>query len=319
MRLICESNNNIEMAFLQTDKLFSKPWFRTWALIIFGSFILAAGFVYFISPHKIVPGGVYGIAIVVHYMTAGVFSFWPDGIPIGLFGLVLNIPLTIIGIRILGPRFGIKTVIGFILTSVFMDLLTYNPWFGWGEKALVDDVLLSCIFGGALIGFGLGLIFRSKATSGGSDIIAMIIGKYTRLPIGMLMIYVDSVIVLLGLIVFADWKIPLYSWLVIFITGKVIDAVIQGISHEKMLLIISDHAVEIRDKIINDLNRGGTYFHGSGMYHEQEKRIIYTVVNRRELVMLKEFIRDTDPYAFVSVIDASEILGNGFKKIGDEG
>jgi uncharacterized membrane-anchored protein YitT (DUF2179 family) len=303
------------MAFLSNDKPFSAKWFRTWSLIILGSFILAAGFVYFISPHKIVPGGVYGIAIVVHYSTEGLFSFWPDGIPIGLFGLVLNIPLTILGIKVLGPRFGVKTVMGFVLSSVFMDLLTYNPIFGWGDKALVDDVLLSCIFGGVLIGFGLGLIFRSKATSGGSDIIAMIFAKYTRLPVGMLLIYIDSVIVLLGLVVFADWKIPLYSWVVIFITGKVIDAVIQGVSYDKTLFIISEKHTEIRDKIINDLNRGGTFIKGNGMYNGVEKTIIFTVVNRREVVMLEEFIHQIDPGAFLTVIDANEILGNGFKSL----
>lgn len=303
------------MAFLSNDKLFSAKWFRTWALIVLGSFILAAGFVYFISPHKIVPGGVYGIAIVVHYSTKGMFSFWPDGIPIGLFGLVLNIPLTLLGIKILGPRFGVKTVMGFVLSSIFMDVLTYNSYIGWGDKALVDDVLLSCIFGAVLIGFGLGLIFRSKATSGGSDIIAMIFAKYTRLPVGMLLIYVDSVIVLLGLVVFADWKIPLYSWVVIFITGKVIDAVIQGVSYDKTLFIISEKHAEIRDKIINDLNRGGTFIKGNGMYNGVEKTIIFTVVNRREVVMLEEFIHQIDPGAFLTVIDANEILGNGFKSL----
>ena len=139
-----------------------------------------------------------------------------------LTGLILNIPLTIIGVKILGPRFGVKTVVGFVLASVFIDVLSYF----WGDKPLVaDDVLLSAVFGGVLVGFGLGLIFRSKATSGGSDIIAMIFAKYTRLPVGQLLIYVDSVIVLLGLVVFRDWKIPLYSWIVIFITGKVIDVV----------------------------------------------------------------------------------------------
>jgi len=306
------------MAFLQVDKVFSAKWFRTWLMIILGAFIMAGGFVYFISPHRIVPGGVYGIAIVVHYSTKGLISFWPDGIPIGLFGLVLNIPLTWLGIKVLGPRFGIKTIMGFILSSVFMDLLTYNPFFGWGDKALVDDVLLSCIFGGVLIGFGLGLIFRSKATSGGSDIIAMIISKYTKLPVGMLLIYVDSVIVLLGLIVFGDWKIPLYSWVVIFITGKVIDAVIQGLSYEKALLIISDRHSEIRDKIIVDLNRGGTFLKGNGMYNGTERTLIFTVVNRRELVMLEEFIHQVDPNAFLTVINASEILGQGFKSLKDK-
>ncbi|HPR61275.1 MAG TPA: YitT family protein, partial [Prolixibacteraceae bacterium] len=107
------------MAFLSKDKVFSKRWLKDYSFIILGAFILALGFVYFISPHKIVPGGVYGIAIVVHHLTKGVFSFWPDGIPIGLFGLVLNIPLTIAGIKILGPKFGVKTVTGFVLSSVF--------------------------------------------------------------------------------------------------------------------------------------------------------------------------------------------------------
>ena len=117
------------MAFLQSEKLFSKKWLISYTLTIIGSFILAAGFVFFINPYNIVPGGVYGIGIVVHHMTKGVFSFWPTGIPIGLFGLVLNIPLTIIGVKI-RTRFGVKTVVGFILTSVFMDMLTIF----FGEK-----------------------------------------------------------------------------------------------------------------------------------------------------------------------------------------
>ncbi|MBN1987618.1 MAG: YitT family protein, partial [Prolixibacteraceae bacterium] len=238
------------MAFLTKDKIFSKKWLSDYLLIIIGSLILAAGFVYFITPHKIVPGGVYGIAIVVHYMTQGVFSFWPDGIPIGLFGLVLNIPLTIAGIKILGPRFGIKTVVGFVLTSVFIDGITYlRPD---GNLALVDDVLLSCVFGGVLIGFGLGLIFKSRATSGGSDIIAMIIAKYTRIQLGKLMIYVDSTIVLLGLLAFQDWHIPLYSWVVIYITGRAIDMTLEGADYNKALLIISKKHLEIKNKILVD-------------------------------------------------------------------
>jgi len=300
------------MAFLQKEKLFSRKWFIMYSLIVLGAFILAAGFVFFITPYKIVPGGVYGIAIVVHHLTKGMFSMFPGGLPVGATGLVLNIPLTIIGIRILGPRFGMKTVVGFILTSAFIDLIT---WF-WGEKPLVtDDALLSSIFGGVLIGLGLGLIFKSKATSGGSDIIAMILAKYTRLPLGQLMIYVDSVIVLVGLAAFGDWRIPLYSWIVIFITGKVIDVVIEGISYDKTLFIISEKHQEIRSKIINDLNRGGTLIEARGMYNYASKTIIFTVVNRRELAILEDFIHSIDPGAFLTVINANEILGQGFKSL----
>ena len=158
-------------------------------------------------------------------------------------------------------------------------LLGYDP--------LVDDLLLSSVFGGVLIGFGLGLIFKSKATSGGSDIIAMIFAKYTRLPLGQLMIYVDSTIVLLALLAFKDWKIPMYSWIVIYITGKVIDMTIQGVSYDKTLFIVSEKWEEIRNKIIVDLERGGTLINVTGMYQGQEKKMIFTNVSRVKFTCLK--------------------------------
>jgi len=291
------------MAFIVKEKLFSKKWFLAYTMIVVGAFIMAAGFVFFITPFRIVPGGVYGISIMLHHML---------GTPVGLVALCFDIPLTLIGIKVLGPRFGIKTVVGFVLTASFVDLLTYL----WGEVPLVeDDVLLSSIFGGLFIGLGLGLIFKAKATSGGSDIVAMIIGKYTKLPLGQLMIAVDSTIVLISLIVFQDWKIPLYSLIVIFITGRVVDVVLQGISYDKTLFIISEKPKELREKIIHDLNRGGTFIQGKGMYDEKERTIIYTVVNRREMTILQDFIHQSDPNAFMTVINANEILGNGFKSL----
>ena len=292
--------------FPSNEKPFTKKWFISHSLIIIGAFILASGFVLFITPYKIVPGGVYGISIMLHYLL---------GTPVGMVALCFDIPLTIIGIKLLGPRFGYKTVLGFSLTAIFTDVLTYF----WGFKPLVNgDALLSSIFGGVMVGLGVGLIFRSKATSGGSDIIAMIIAKYTRMPLGMLMIYVDSVIVLLGLAVFRDWKIPLYSWIVIFITGKVIDIVMAGISYDKSVFIISEKHEEIRDKIISDLNRGGTYIEGKGMFNMADRKIIFTVVNRRELFQLEEFIHEIDPKAFLTILDANEIFGEGFKSLKDK-
>lgn len=294
------------MAFVSKEKLFSLKWFKAYSLILVGAFIMASGFVLFITPHNIVPGGVYGISIVIHHYT---------GWPIGMMALAFDIPLTLIGIRVLGPRFGVKTVVGFILTAVFVDSLTYI----FGVQALVpDDILLSSIFGGVFIGFGLGLIFKAKATSGGSDIIAMIISKYTKLPLGQLMIYVDSAIVVTSLFAFHQWEIPLYSLIVIYIAGRVVDLVLQGISYEKTLFIISDKHDEIRDKIIIDLNRGGTFIKGEGMYNGTEKSIIYTVVTRRELALLQDFVNKIDPNAFLTVINANETLGNGFKSLRDK-
>ncbi|MCF8303842.1 MAG: YitT family protein [Bacteroidales bacterium] len=303
------------MAFIHNEKVFSWKWIINYSLIVIGSLVLAAGFVFFITPYNIVPGGVFGVGIIVHHLTKGIFSFAPEGIPVGLMGLLLNIPLTIIGIRVLGPRFGVKTVVGFVLASLFIDLLTIY----WGDAPLVeDDALLSSIFGGVLIGLGLGLIFKTKATSGGTDIVAMILAKYSGISLGQLLIYVDSAIVLGGLLVFRDWKIPLYSWIVIFITGKVIDIVLEGVSYDKALLIVSDKHEEIKEKILKDLNRGGTIIPGKGMYKEMDKSIIFTVVSRRELTVLQYYIHEVDANAFLTVMDAHEILGEGFKSLQDK-
>ncbi len=293
------------MAFITKEKTFSKEWFIVYSLILLGTFIMSTGFVFFISPYKLAPGGVYGIAIMLHHIF---------GLPIGVIGLALDIPLTLIGLKILGPRFGVKTVVGFVSTSLWITLLE----FVWGYEPLVPNAeLLSTLYGGALIGVGLGMVFKSRATSGGTDIIAMILAKYTRLPVGQLLIIVDSVIVVGALVAFGDWKIPLLSWLVIFLTGKIIDTIVEGTGYEKSVLIISKKHQEIRDKIINDLNRGGTYIDGTGMYNGDEKKIIMTVVNRREVILLKDFIKKIDSNAFVMVSDTNEILGDGFNSLND--
>ena len=305
------------MTLNYSEKLFSKQWFISYTLIVLGSFALAAAYVFFINPYKIVPGGVYGISIVVHDITKGWLSIWPDGIPVGSFGLLLNIPLTITGIRVLGPKFGLKTIIGMVLCSFFMDTLTY--FIGENDPlGLKNDQLLACVFGGVISGFGLGLIFKAKATSGGSDIVAMIIEKYTRLPLGRLMIYVDSSIVLLGLLVFRDWKIPLYSWIVIFITGKVIDITLEGTNYYKAVFVISDQYEEIKKMILVELGRGGTRINAKGMFKEKDRTMIFTVVNRREFELLKSFIHKIDPNAFVTVMDTHEIFGEGFKMLEPE-
>jgi uncharacterized membrane-anchored protein YitT (DUF2179 family) len=145
----------------------------------------------------------------------------------------------------------------------------------------------------------------------------MIIARYTRLPLGQLMIGVDSAIVIVGFAAFGDWKIPLYSLIVIYIFGRVIDLILQGVSYDKALLIISDKTSELRDKIIVDLDRGGTFIEGKGMFNGKDRTIIYTVVNRREVATLQEFIRKTDPNAFITVINANEIFGEGFKSLNE--
>jgi uncharacterized membrane-anchored protein YitT (DUF2179 family) len=184
-----------------------------------------------------------------------------------------------------------------------------------GDAPLVNDILLSSIYGGVLTGVGLGFIFRARATSGGTDIIAMIFTKYTRIPIGQMLIWVDAAIVLVGLIAFKDWQIPLYSLIVIYITGRSVDLILEGENYNKALIIISDKHEQIREIIISELERGGTYLKGLGMFSNQEKNIIFTVVSRREMAILESHINSIDPKAFITIMNASEILGEGFKSL----
>lgn len=291
-----------------------KELCKEYGLILLGSFIVALALVVFISPLKLAPGGVYGIAIILHY----VFDF-----PIGISGIALDIPLLIIGTLWLGPKFGFKTVVGIVSLSGFVSLLEhlygYNPLIGLAENPAIPDpasTLIVALFGGVLMGVGLGLIFKSRATSGGTDIIAMILGKYIKhIPLGTLLMIVDSTIVVGALFVFKDWTIPLYSWFVIYVTGFTIDKIISGFSHRKALLIISDQHAEIKKIIIDKLDRGGTYLNGRGMYNEAEKSVIFTTITSKEIPFLLYNIHEIDPDAFISILDARDVFGEGFNSL----
>lgn len=190
---------------------------------------------------------------------------------------------------------------------------------GRGEAGIAEgDMLLSTLFGGLFIGTGVGLVFKARASTGGTDVIAKVISKKTHIPVSQTIMPVDGFVVVLGTVSFDNWTMPLYAIIAIFIIGKVIDIVLQGISYEKTLFIISDYHQQIRDKILVDLNRGGTLIDGKGMFNQNEKQIIFTVVSPRELAILQEHILQIDPNAFMSVLNANEIIGKGFKTLDDK-
>ncbi len=293
------------MAFISKEKFLSKDFFITYSWLIGGCLVFALGTVLFAEPHKFAPGGTYGLAIVFHHL-------W--GWRTELSALLMDIPLLFLGIYFLGARFGVKTVVCTFAIPLFMGLIHYFH----GFEPLVDDLLLSSVFGGIVYGIGIGMIFKSRATSGGSDIIAMILNKYTKLSLGNLVIMVDCTITLVTVVAFDDWTLPMYSWIIIFIEGKVIDMIVEGASVHKTMMIISDKTDLIREKIINDIKRGGTFFEGTGMYEGKDKKMIYTVVTRREMLLIQRYIAQVDKHAFVNVVDSHEILGEGFKMIDSE-
>jgi uncharacterized membrane-anchored protein YitT (DUF2179 family) len=290
---------------IRFSHLFTSKLMKSYALILGGTFCTALAFVYFISPYKIVPGGVYGIAIVLHHLY---------GFNTGVVAFVFSIPLVAIGVMNFGWKFFFRTFWGVVLTSFFTWLLTNIN----GDTKIVNNALLSTIYGGVILGLGVGMIFKTKSTIGGSDVIGQLVSKHFRIPLSRAQVMVDGVIVVIGYIAFRDLEIPLYSWLVIFIMGKVIDFVLTGFSDDKTVFIISDKHALIRESLLEEIGRGGTYLHGSGMYQGDEKKVIFTVIARRELIHLMEIVHKIDDQAFMTVLDASEILGKGFESLDEK-
>ena len=304
-------------------------------LVALGSLLFAVGDVMFVNPYNLAPGGVYGLANVFH-------ALW--GWKISVAGICMDIPLLIIGTIILGPRFGIKTIVSVILIPIFtyileitwgyaplihdglydsneglLSYLTYTV--GQGDAAIdkffIPDFFLNTVVAGLIYGAAIGVIFRAGATSGGSDIISMIIHKYTKISLGVLVLIVDSCISLTTLII-GDIRLPIYSVILIFIESKIIDIIVEGVTTYKTVFIITDKVDEVKCYILNDLERGGTCFPGIGLYQGQERRMIYVTLDRTDLVKLKANLRHLDPNAFVNVIESAEIMGLGFKALPEE-
>jgi uncharacterized membrane-anchored protein YitT (DUF2179 family) len=293
----------------------TSSFIKDYALIVFGAFIVASGYVFFITPYKIIPGGVYGISIVIHYLTQGLFTGFPEGLPIGMTALCFNIPLVFLAYKLLGAGSLLKTIVTFVSTAVFVDLLTLFQGY---EQLVFGDSLLASIYGGVLIGIGVALIFKAKATSAGTDVLSKIMTKYLRIPVGFSIIIVDSFVVLIGLIAFGDWAVPLYSWITIFVYGKVVDIFQEGLSTNRAVFIITEKNEEIGQMIIHKLKRGGTFFHGKGIYNGEEREIVYTVVSSRQIPKLREHIHAIDPTAFITILPANEILGKGFNALNEK-
>ncbi len=305
----------MEKTVLLADRVFSKQWFTSWALVLLGSLVLALGFVLFINPYNITPGGIYGIGIVLHH-------FFPD-VQVGTFGLCMDIPLLLIAFRVFGAKFGAKTIVSALLTPLLMNF--FVAMFGsdpatmlGGHIDLRNDLLLASLFGGLFVGTGLGIIFKNRATSGGTDIIAMLITRFLHQPLSRSMIITESLVVVAGLVVFGDWKLPLYSIIAIYVYVTVIDYIVEGGSNDKLLFIISEKPDRIREYIIGELDRGGTIIKTSGMYTMQQKEMLFVVVSRRQLALVQAYIRSVDPRVFMVVVNAHETLGDGFKSFNDK-
>lgn len=269
--------------------------------LILGAIAQAIAYAIFIAPAGIVPGGVYGISIGINHLTKGLFTAYGDGLPIGIVSLCFNIPLFLLASYKLGLKSGGKTIATFLLIALSVDLINYIT----GGKPLVnDDPLLSSVYGGAILALGVYLTFRAGSTSAGTDVLARVIGKGRNIKISTLLIIIDSLVVLYGLLVFQDWKVPLYSWVTIIVYGKVLD-VFTPENPNKAVFIVSATPERLRHIIIDELGLRATYLHGQGMYAGQERNIIFMICERKELPKLKKLVLAEDPKAFIATTNAT--------------
>lgn len=293
--------------------------------ITIGAAFMAAGIGVFLVDAKVVPGGVSGLAMTVHYLSN-------NTIPVGIMIWVFNVPLYIWGIKELGKQFGIKTFYGFTLSSIFIDLFRGDfPGLGFirlQDTLTVKDLIQNDFFflilvGAVLLGLGLGIIFKFRGTTAGSDIVAAISQKRFGVKPGSAIMFIDFfVIALAGLVIELKdlsgnrpaFSLTLYAFFLLFVSARIIDVIIDGFDYARAAYIISDKYEEISKRIMTDLSRGATAIKSRGLYKNIEREVIVTVVTLKDLSLLTEIIKEIDPDAFVIINNVHEVLGQGFRR-----
>ena len=267
---------------------------------IIATLIMAIGTSLFLLPNQLSSGGFAGIGTILYYFLK---------IPMGITMLILNIPFFLISKLRLGKEFFVKSLIGTISFSIFVDILDKIP-------PLTNDRFLACIYGGIIIGIGTAIILKNNSSTGGSDLISYLIKSYNpKLRVGTILVIIDTIIVLLNMIFFKEIEIGLYSTITIYIMGKIIDIIFEGIYWTKLLIIISDKNEEIAKKIGEEIKRGTTGIYGKGMYKENNKLVLMCAATRIDIIKIKEIIKKIDEKAFVIIVNSREVVGKGFKNV----
>ena len=265
---------------------------------IMGSAVFALGFSLFLQPNDMNPGGISGLAMVA----VELLGFGTTGI----FSILINLPLFILGGMKIGKRFFVGSLIGMLLSSVLIDAFAAIPF-------AQTEPLVAALYGGVLCGLGLGVVFMCGTSTGGSDILVRLLKlKYRNVPIGQISMYFDAFVVIVTGLVFHDVTKALYTGITVFICGKVVDAVVYRFDYSKVALIISSEHVAIAEAIARKLDRGATYLKGEGSYTRADVKVVLTAVKKQQVAELKELIMEIDPKAFVIVQEAHQVLGDGF-------
>lgn len=272
-----------------------KESIRSYGLILLGCLIGGAAYPLFLVPNAIAPGGLTGVSTVLNYLF---------GLPVGLTSMLMNVPLFLMGYRLMGGTFAFRSLIAMVLFSLCIDLMKFPP--------LTDDVLLGSVYGAIMLGIGLGLILRGGATTGGSDMIAKLLNR--RMPfltVGGILMAVDCLVIVLAAFTMST-RAALYSLICIFVSSKVIDLVLAGMGSAKMFFVVSHESDTICRRIMTELERGVTLLPAIGGYTGKESKALISVVDHKEVMAVKRIVRETDAAAFMFITDTHETLGEGF-------
>ena len=278
-----------------------KKTLISFVIITLGAAAYALGFVWCYAPNGIAFGGVTGVAQLLNHLI--------PALPVGVTVIVLNIPLFLLGWKLIGGRLLVSSLYAMFISSVFIDVLT--PLREWEPM----EPLLACIYGGVLMGLSLGLVFQQGATTGGTDLLARLLKlKLAWLPMGKLLMGIDLAVILSVAAAFGTLKAALYGLVALYITSIVMDGVLYGMDTAKVAYIISDRNKEISEAIFKGLDRGVTILHGQGAYTGKEKDVLMCAFKQREITAIKAAVKEVDPEAFLIVCDAHDVLGEGFKE-----
>ncbi len=279
--------------------LLKNEQFVAYGQIALGSLIGAVSYPMFLTPNHIAPGGLTGLATVINFLF--------PALPVGITSLAMNIPLFLLGYKAMGKVFVLRSFVATVLFSLLIDLLPL--------PVATMDPLLASLFGGVLMGVGLGLILRGGATTGGSDMVArMVHNRYQHITVGAFLFFIDCCVVLLaGVTIQVEYA--LYAFICIFVSSKLIDVVMDGFTSEKACYVISEKNEEVKQRIMNELERGVTMLSAQGGYSGQERPVLLCVLSAQEVGRLKAIVREADERAFIFISDAHEVLGEGFRNL----
>jgi len=278
-------------------KLSKKAILKRFIFITLGAILMAVALELFLVPNGVIDGGVTGVSIILAHLT---------GWKLGLFIFVLNVPFIILGYKQLGKTFTISALYGILVLSIFTAIFT--PW-----QVFTSDLLLATVFGGILLGIGVGLVIRNGGALDGTEILAILISSKSSLSVGQIVMFINVFILGSAGFVFG-WNNAMYSLMAYFIAFKMIDVVVEGLEQSRSAWIISDHEQEIGEALLQRLGRGVTYLNGEGGYKSEDKRVIFTVITRLEEAELKTIVEEIDPQAFLALGDIAEVRGGRFKK-----